>query len=326
MPDAASAVVAALSSALTRDGQEALRLLGRGHNVVLYGPPGTGKTHASMSVRDHWLTRHGPGSVVLTTFHPAYSYEDFVQGFRPDKDDPSTFKLVNGVLLEAAEIAQKQPTLLVIDEINRADVARVFGELITFIERDKRGIPFTTAQDRDELRAIPEDLYVLGTMNTADKSISLLDVALRRRFRFIACQPDGEAFANIPEWAAEVDGVDLGLLLTTINQRLLSHGVEPDRLVGHAILAVPAPGSLADLSDRLRYDVIPLVEEYLFGDRARVAEVLPGLFSADGVRATIVTEDVRELAGLPRSQPSVDAETHAEQDTELEVPAAESEG
>jgi 5-methylcytosine-specific restriction endonuclease McrBC GTP-binding regulatory subunit McrB len=295
----ADVALKALGSPLQRGGDEALRLLDSGRNVILYGPPGTGKTHISLGVRQEWLARHGAGSVVLTTFHPSYSYEDFVEGFRPDLAHPEKFILSDGILLRAAEAAKRRPVLLVIDEINRADVARVFGELITFIERDKRGLKFYTAQNRRSERSIPGGLYVLGTMNTADKSISLLDVALRRRFVFVPCPPEPQAYASVPGWATDVEGVALGDLLAAINRRLLAVGVERDRLVGHAILAVPTGAGLPDLTDRLRYDLVPLVEEYLFSDLDRVTEVLPGLVDSDGqVKTAMSSDDLRELAGL----------------------------
>jgi 5-methylcytosine-specific restriction protein B len=264
---------------------EALRLLRADRNVILYGAPGTGKTYAAMRIRDHWEHASGPGSVLLTTFHPSYAYEDFIQGWRPATSSTG-FELVDGVLFQAAKLAEDyaklsttRPVLLLIDEINRADVARVFGEVVTYLEHDKRGIPFTTALDRTRTRSLPPSLYVLGTMNTADKSISLLDVALRRRFSFVHCAPDPSAFVSL-NWVSSRHGVALANVLRGINTRLARHKVDMDRHVGHALLAVPqAPDAAIDqlLSDRLRYEVLPLVEDYLFGDTAQVADVLPGL-------------------------------------------------
>lgn len=268
--------------ALDAHAVEAKRLLERHENVILYGPPGTGKSRAAQQVADDWGSRHGSDSVVHTTFHPSYSYEDFVEGFRPDPLDPTHFVITPGVLLKAAQRASAGPTLLVIDEINRADVARVFGELITYIETDKRGREFTTSQRPSVEISIPADLYVLGTMNTADKSISLLDVALRRRFKFVECPPEPAAFGAAVEWKDAVFGIDLGELLTAINGRLLDADVTRDRLVGQALLGVPTAGHDSEIFDRIRYDVYPLIEEYLFGDPERMLEVLPGLVDSHG--------------------------------------------
>ncbi len=287
--------LAGLGGALDEAATEALRLLDAKRNVVLYGPPGTGKTRAALQVRQTWLQQNGADSVVLTTFHPSYSYEDFIQGWRPDPTpaaQPSGFSLKPGVLLAAIQAAKDaavvdpgRKVLLVIDEINRGDVARIFGEVITFIEHDKRNLEFTTAQDRGTKHEIPSNLYVLGTMNTADKSISLMDVALRRRFAFIPCLPNPGAFEASPDWLGEVGGIDIGELLRKINLRLQAQDIEVDRQVGHALLSVDKASVEPEetLIDRLFYDVLPLVEEYLYADRDAIREVLPGLVDEDGV-------------------------------------------
>lgn len=281
---------------------EAMRLLRRPRNVILYGAPGTGKTYAALQIRAHWERTSGPGSVFLTTFHPSYAYEDFVQGWRPNARNE--FELVDGVLFEAAKQAERfaridpnRGVLLVIDEINRANVARVFGELVTFVEHDKRNLPFTTALDRRRPRSLPPGLFVLGTMNTADKSISLLDVALRRRFSFVNCPPDPAAFAALG-WVTNAHGVSLSDVLTQINNRLTQHKVDIDRQVGHAMLAVAPTDPAIDqtLTDALRYEILPLVEDYLFGDAPQVAEVLPGL--ADPVTGQSLMTNPAQLGAV----------------------------
>ncbi|MET9316860.1 AAA family ATPase [Kribbella sp. NPDC003505] len=290
----------------------ATRLLTRHENVVLYGPPGTGKSRAAKLVADGWRIEYGDDSVINTTFHPSYSYEDFVEGFRPDPEDPSKFRLTDGVLFKAADRAKAGPTLLVIDEINRADVAKVFGELITYIEADKRDTDFTTAQRPDEPRDIPSELYVIGTMNTADKSISLLDVALRRRFKFVECPPDPTAFVTATEWKASAFGIDLGDLLTAINDALLRADIGRDRLVGQALLSIDSAADDSDLFDRLRYDVYPLVEEYLFGDAARMADVLPGLVDQHGGLDPqgLTVEILRSWLPGRVESPGIEADSH----------------
>ena len=160
-----------------------------------------------------------------------------MKGWLPHRGDPAKFVLTDGVFFKAADRAGTGPTLVVIDEVNRADVAKVFGELITYIETDKRGLEFTTAQRPSAKRVIPLDLYILGTMNTADKSISLLDVALRRRFKFVECPPDPSAFATAPAWKRSAFGIDLGDLLTVINDGGTSPrrcGTRPSHRSGHA--------------------------------------------------------------------------------------------
>ncbi len=147
---------------------EVERLLADRGNVVLYGPPGTGKTRCAFALAERWRYTHGPDTVFRVTFHPSYGYEDFVQGFRPAPDDPGRFSLQDGVLLRAAAAAERlgarrrqdvpesvPQVLLLVDEINRGDTARVFGELITFIEPDKRGVRFRLAQSPDRTVTIP---------------------------------------------------------------------------------------------------------------------------------------------------------------------------
>ena len=271
-------------------GDRILQLLQRRKNVILYGPPGTGKTYHALRIAASWEEAFGDDSVFRVTFHPSYSYEDFVQGFRPDEADPSTFTLQHGILLDAIDRAKELLTdgnrsvLLMIDEINRADVARVFGELITYIEQDKRGQPVSLAQSPKTIIEIPPNLAFLGTMNTADKSVSLLDVALRRRFAFVEFRPDPKAFDAVPDWVSEIQGLQLGSLLDSLNARLSAIGVTEDRSIGQALLAVDATGSDAvnGLSERLELDVFPLVEEYCYFDRRRIKEVLGPLVDEDG--------------------------------------------
>ncbi|MBB5880704.1 hypothetical protein GGR74_001852 [Xanthomonas arboricola] len=262
-----------------------LDLLHKRKNVVLYGPPGTGKTYAATKLADYWRARYGEESVITLTFHPSYSYEDFVWGWRPDEASTAGFSPRKGALLEACEIAaDATPVLLLIDEINRADTARVFGELITYIESDKRDLPFRIAQDPTRCRTIPSSLHILGTMNTADRSVSLMDVALRRRFAFVEFEPDGEALSLGNGWISEVSGIHLGEVLAALNSRLAAAGVEPDRAVGHALLAIStgADEPEKELKDRFRFDIYPLIADYCFADRSRIAQVLGSLVSKDG--------------------------------------------
>jgi len=283
-----------------------LDLLHRRKNVVLFGPPGTGKTYSASQLADYWRARYGVDSVISLTFHPSYSYEDFVWGWRPDETAASGFAPRKGALLEACEVAaDSSPVLLFIDEINRADTARVFGELITYIENDKRNLPFRIAQDPTTNRTIPSSLYVLGTMNTADRSISHMDVALRRRFAFVEFEPDGGELSQRNGWKAEISGVRLDEVLRSLNSRLALAGVEPDRAVGHALLGIA--DSVADpvreLRDRFSFDIHPLVTDYCFADRTRIVQVLGKLVTKEG-RFKVMTdaEFIQALQELVQSR------------------------
>jgi 5-methylcytosine-specific restriction protein B len=193
---------------------------------------------------------------------------------------------------------------MLIDEVNRADTSRVFGELITYIEPDKRDRPFRLAQDPTNEYAVPTNLFFLGTMNTADRSVSLLDVALRRRFAFIEYAPSPSAFDD-PSWLKEIDGVSLPDLMTTINSRLAAIGVEPDRAIGHAILHISSSDSnpIGSLRDRLQYDVYPLIVDYCFTDRKKVHEILQPLVRADGTLGEI--SDVDFIQALKHIVPAL---------------------
>lgn len=220
------------------------------------------------------------------TFHPSYSYEDFVRGIRPiavGQDGVTQFRVVDGVFKQICDEARANPTkryALFIDEINRANIAKVFGELITLIEPDKRavfdqkgnltqGMTVQLAGGEDgeisEPRfGVPANLDIYGTMNTADRSIALLDVALRRRFEFLEMEPDQKLLGV-------VDKIDLSKLLRRINDRL-EYLLDRDHRVGHAYFIKVR--SLADLRIVFRTQIIPLLQEYFFDDFARVAMVL----------------------------------------------------
>lgn len=243
--------------------------------------------------------RAGPGSAAraiqryrVVTFHPSYSYEDFVIGLRPvaledaGETGASGFRMVDGVFKQICVEARANPAkryALFIDEINRANIAKVFGELITLVEPDKRArydargtlvsgmevqLPGTSAEERENERfGVPDNLDIYGTMNTADRSIALLDIALRRRFEFEEIPPDYGLLDR------RVEGVDLGKLLSSINDRL-EFLADRDRRIGHAFFMRVT--SLHDLRESFRRQVIPLLQEYFFDDWGRVELVLSG--------------------------------------------------
>lgn len=221
----------------------------------------------------------------VVTFHSSYSYEDFVIGLRPVSDDDgesgdsTRFQLVDGAFKQLCQAARANPAkryALFIDEINRANIAKVFGELITLIEPDKRavyddggrlvdGMEVLLPGAGDEGFGVPTNLDIYGTMNTADRSIALLDTALRRRFEFEEIAPAYELLER------SVDGVHLGQLLSVINQRL-EYLIDRDHRIGHAYLI--EVHSLAQLRAVFERKIVPLLQEYFFDDWGRVAAVL----------------------------------------------------
>ncbi|MBF6614976.1 MAG: AAA family ATPase [Chloroflexi bacterium] len=159
--------------------------------VVFYGPPGTGKTYVAQELAEYFAGEEG--TVEIVQFHPSYAYEDFVEGYRPDPDGGQGFVLVPGPLKRIAEAAETKPNarhVLIIDEINRGNVAKVFGELYFLLEYREKGVTLQYAKKPYEPFSLPKNLWVIGTMNTADRSIALIDAALRRRFYFVPFFPD----------------------------------------------------------------------------------------------------------------------------------------
>ncbi len=266
-------------------------------NLILYGPPGTGKTWRTMGEavrlcleldpRDPLLTDpdqrgalraeydllRAAGQIAFVTFHQNYAYEDFVEGLRPKPiagGSGFTLEPEAGIFRRMAETAEGSADhhVLIIDEINRANVSKVFGELITLIERDKRiGMGETIRLQLPYSRksfGVPANLHIVGTMNTADRSIALLDTALRRRFTFREIAPE-------PELLGTVDGIDLKLVLTRINERI-EYLIDREHRIGHAFFIDCADRPAIDAA--MRDKVIPLLQEYFFEDWSRIHAVL----------------------------------------------------
>jgi 5-methylcytosine-specific restriction protein B len=275
-------------------------VLERKGQVILYGPPGTGKTfwaeRAALELASYSLAGkpfddlsdgekgqvmggpEGPGTVRRCCFHPAYGYEDFIEGYRPElQEGRMTFALRDGLFKQVCRDAEAQPGrqfYLIIDEINRGDIPRIFGELLTVIEKDKRGKAVILPLSRSAFR-VPPNVLLVGTMNTADRSIALLDTALRRRFGFVELMPDASLLAQ-----ATVAGIPLGPWLDALNRRICDHvGRDARNLqVGHSFLMEGGK----PLRDAVRFfrvvrdEIIPLLEEYCYEDFEALHNILGG--------------------------------------------------
>ena len=273
-------------------------ILDRKGQVVLYGPPGTGKTYwAEHAANDlAALTAFGKlfdaldekerntvqgegdkaGLVRLCCFHPAYGYEDFLEGYRPRTvNGQVSFELRDGVFKRLCKDANASPELnfyLIVDEINRGDIPRIFGELLTTLEKDKRGKRIILPVSQ-EIFSVPRNVFLLGTMNTADRSISLLDAALRRRFGFVELMPDGSVLKD-----SAAGGIALKAWLDALNTRIREHvGRDARNLqIGHSYLMHGGSPlkDVATLKRAIRDDIIPLLEEYCYEDYGTLGNIL----------------------------------------------------
>ena len=273
-------------------------VLDRKGQVILYGPPGTGKTYwaektandlaAISAFRKVYESLNeteketvigigqSSGLVRLCCFHPAYGYEDFLEGFRPETvNGQVAFKLRDGVFKRMCNDASETPErnfYLIVDEINRGDIPRIFGELLTTLEKDKRTKRIVLPVSQ-EVFSVPRNVFLIGTMNTADRSISLLDAALRRRFGFIELMPDGAVLKD-----SAVSGIPLRAWFVALNTRIREHvGRDARNLqIGHSYLMHTGSPlkDLASLKRALRDDIIPLLEEYCYEDYTTLAMIL----------------------------------------------------
>lgn len=270
-------------------------------NFIIYGAPGTGKTYSTaeyalaiienravdtrrksyeerkavMAAYNDYVRK---GQIVFTTFHQSYGYEEFIQGLRPDtKSGKMAFITVDGVFKRIADDAldnHEKNYVIIIDEINRANISKVFGELITLIESDKRwgevNETCATLQSGD-IFAVPNNLYIVGTMNSADKSISLIDAALRRRFEFIEQYPK----------ASLVDDPTLRDVLSKINTILADSLESSDLLIGHSYFMGK---TVDDLCAILNNSIIPLLYEYYYDNKKKVIGVLTDALKDLGIK------------------------------------------
>ncbi len=281
-------------------------------NQILYGPPGTGKTwntvdhalaiierkpvddyqkddKAREGIKERFDELKKAGQIEMVTFHQNYTYEDFIEGIRPvlsektedgeqgDKGDIK-YELSEGIFKRIANRAEEDPEqkeyVLIIDEINRGNIAKIFGELITLIEPSKRigkddeaTVRLPYSKESDPLFGIPNNLYIIGTMNTADRSIALLDTALRRRFDFVEMMPNPKH----SEIKTDIEGVDCQELLEKINKRIrILH--DRDHQIGHTyFLNIENIDSLAKT---FKNKIIPLLQEYFYDNWEKIDLVL----------------------------------------------------
>ena len=304
-PVALAAVTAALADELYMPAHALERIsgiLGRRRQIVLYGPPGTGKTYIARKLARFHAGADHPEAVVLVQFHPSYSYEDFFEGFRPDPEGASAFRLTRGPLARLADEARKaenrgRPYFLIIDEMNRGNLAKVFGELYFLLEYRDQSVSLQYTPEK--MFTLPENLFIIGTMNTSDRSIGLVDAAIRRRFPFVELHPDASPVEGVLRNYLRVHGYDgeRARLLQALNARI------PDRdlRVGPSYLMRNDAATEEGLNEIWEYELIPLLREHFFGRKTHDDVVRE--FSLEVVRRAAVSllssSGVPEISGDP---------------------------
>lgn len=250
--------------------QRVIELLEDRRQIVLYGPPGTGKTFLARELAHHLTDGE---AVRLVQFHPSYSYEDFFEGYRPDLTDSGTiaFKLRPGPMRQLASAAQANPErahILIIDEINRGNLAKIFGELYFLLEyRDEL---IRLQYSPDEPFSLPPNVYVIATMNTTDRSIALIDAAMRRRFAFVELHPTAHPVRDVLErWlqAKGKPGDPRARLLQALNAEI---GIEErDLQIGPSYLMTPENERRDGLARVWEHSILPVLEEHYYGRLTR---------------------------------------------------------
>lgn len=305
-------------------------------NTILYGPPGTGKTYNSIKYAvdtvDTKFNQDGGKKkytdyiekfnelkkvrqITFTTFHQSYGYEEFIEGIKPNLSDSSekkiSYKIAEGIFKECCKKAEGDSGnnyVFIIDEINRGNISKIFGELITLIENSKRlGEPEAMSvilPYSKEKFSVPKNVYILGTMNTADRSISLMDTALRRRFEFVEMMPDEDLLDKV---VVEED-INIHEMLKIMNRRIEAL-YDREHTLGHAFfmpLKTDGKATINQLESIFKNKIIPLLQEYFYEDYEKIMLVL-GIDPKNMDDSKFIS--VKSNDGLFKNSPEIDLNT-----------------
>ena len=281
-----------------------------GKNIILYGPPGTGKTYNTVNyalsliynlpvesvmkkdynamMERYRELKNDYNQIEFTTFHQSMGYEEFIEGIKPifletmnergerTRKKEMVYVVDKGIFREFCAKAMDHPDdnyIFIIDEINRGNISKIFGELITVIEPSKRlgqpeEVKVRLAYSQEPF-GVPDNVFIVGTMNTADRSIALLDSAIRRRFDFVEMMPRPELFKDV-----SVEGVNIMELLSTINKRI-EILCDREHMIGHAyFMPLMTEPKLESLGHIFKNAIVPLLQEYFYGDYQKIRWVL----------------------------------------------------
>ena len=253
-------------------------------NIILQGAPGVGKTFVAKRIAFSMMGVKDVERVMMVQFHQSYSYEDFIMGFRPSTDG---FELKRGAFYnfcKKAEIDGDNDYFFIIDEINRGNLSKIFGELFMLIENDKRGVSLQLLYS-DEKFSVPKNIYIIGMMNTADRSLAMLDYALRRRFAFFEIKP-GFTMDGFREYRMSLENEKFDKLIACVES--LNNVISNDEslgdgfCIGHSYFCNLLPDTINDqvLSGIVEYELIPLLKEYWFDEPTKVKDWSSNLRSA----------------------------------------------
>ena len=266
------------------DFKQTISLLKRKKNIILQGPPGVGKTFIARKIAYEMIGLANDDNIEMVQFHQSYSYEDFIQGLRPCK---TGFELKNGMFYTFCRKALAHPDrkfFFIIDEINRGNLSKIFGELMMLIEHDKRdkkyAIKLTYAEDENDTFYIPANLYIIGTMNTADRSLAIVDYALRRRFAFVTLLPIfNDEFCSF----LSSQGLGQNLIKHILKSiQTVNHHIKSDInlgvgfQIGHSYFCsyVNALDEKRWYNEVILFEIRPLLEEIWFDNPDKVVQLL----------------------------------------------------